>query len=193
MAPRTEPTTGSRNRTTRKDGAKPKVAKSTAKLAKSISKHNTPNNPIVESLQRQAANALVLYMNYKHYHWQTYGPLFRDMHLLFDDFADAVLPTIDEFAERVRMIGQDPVASPIEMMETASVRVAAKKQTMREMIKEADDNLLIVIAEMRKAAKLADDANDPGTVDLFTRHVQVHEKYEWWLRDILETRDGLSN
>jgi starvation-inducible DNA-binding protein len=91
------------------------------------------------------------------------------------------------------MIGQDPIASPVEMMETASVRVAAKKQTMREMIEEADENLMIVIAEMRKAAKQADEANDPGTVDLFSRHVQVHEKYEWWLRDILEKRDGLSH
>lgn len=193
MTPRTQSTTATHAPTKSKAPANGNAREATARLTKSISKHNTPNSEIVEALQRQAANALVLYMNYKHYHWQTYGPMFRDLHLLFDDFAEAVLPTLDEFAERVRMIGQDPLASPSEMMETASVRVAAKDQTMREMVKEADQNLLIVIGEMRKGAKLADDANDPGTVDLFSRHVQVHEKYEWWLRDILELRDGLSN
>lgn len=191
MAPTTQSPAANRTRTARKDNGAP--AKSTATLVKSISKQNTANSRIVEALQRQAANALVLYMNYKHYHWQTYGPMFRDLHLLFDDLADTVLPTIDEFAERVRMIGQDPVASPTEMLQTASVRVAAKNQTMQEMVQEADRNLLIVIGEMRKAAKLADEVNDPGTVDVFSRHVQVHEKYEWWLRDILEARDGLSN
>lgn len=164
-----------------------------AELAVEISKENAPDNPVVEHLQRQVANALVLYLNYKHYHWQTYGPMFRDLHLLFDEFAGAVLETIDEFAERVRMIGQDPVAAPQEMLATASVKVAGREQTMREMIKEADDNLLIVIKEMRTGARAADEADDPGTVDLFSRFVQIHEKHEWWLRDILEKRDGLTD
>jgi starvation-inducible DNA-binding protein len=130
-------------------------------------------------------------MNYKHYHWQTHGPLFRDLHLLFDEFAEAVRETLDDFAERVRMIGQDPVASPEEILNNASVQVAARKQTMREMVEEADANVLIVIGEMRAAARIADDQDDPGTVDLFSKHVQIHEKHEWWLRDILEKRDGL--
>jgi starvation-inducible DNA-binding protein len=163
-----------------------------AELAEEVSRENAPDSPVVEHLQRQVANALVIYLNYKHYHWQTYGPMFRDLHLLFDEFAKAVLDTVDEFAERVRMIGQDPVGSPQEMLLTASVKVAGRGQTMREMIKEADDNLLIVIKEMRAGARAADEADDPGTVDLFSRFVQVHEKHEWWLRDILEQRDGLT-
>ena len=161
-------------------------------VAEEISKENAPDSPVVEHLQRQVANALVLYLNYKHYHWQTYGPMFRDLHLLFDEFAGAVLGTVDEFAERVRMIGQDPLASPQEMLLTASVKVAGRGQTMREMVKEADDNLLTVIKEMRAGARAADEADDPGTVDLFSRFVQIHEKHEWWLRDILEKRDGLT-
>jgi starvation-inducible DNA-binding protein len=161
--------------------------------AREISESNAPDNPVVENLQRQLANAFVLYLNYKRYHWQTYGPMFRDFHLLFDEFATAVLATIDDFAERVRMIGQDPIASPKEMLSNATVQVAAQGQTMREMVEEADANLLTVIKEMRQAARIADEHDDPGTVDLFSRHVQIHEKHEWWLRDILEDRDGLLN
>jgi starvation-inducible DNA-binding protein len=178
---------------TKSSAATQRRRKSSAKrLAEEISKENAPDNPVVEHLQRQVANAVVLYLNYKHYHWQTYGPMFRDLHLLFDEFAEAVLSTTDEFAERVRMIGQDPVAAPQEMLATASVKVAGRGQTMREMIQEADDNLLIVIKEMRAGARAADEADDPGTVDLFSRYVQIHEKHEWWLRDILEKRDGLT-
>ena len=161
-------------------------------LAVEISQENAPDNAVVQHLQRQVANAFVLYANYKHYHWQTYGPLFRDLHLLFDEFAEAVLATADEFAERVRMIGQDPVSGLLEMVEAASVKVAERRQTMREMIEEADTNLLTVIKEMRDGARTADEQNDPGTNDLFARTVQIHEKHEWWLRDILEKRDGLA-
>jgi starvation-inducible DNA-binding protein len=167
------------------------MARAGEKKVQETSSTNAETNEIVEHLQRQVANAFVLYTNYKHYHWQTYGPLFRDLHLLFDEFATAVLATVDDFAERLRMIGQDPVFSPQQIENTASVRVSSDVRTMRDMIEEADENLLVVIGEMRTAARIADDHDDPGTVDLFSRHVQIHEKHEWWLRDILEKNDGL--
>src|SRR5262245_41764957 len=96
----------------------------TQAAAEEISQENQPYNPVVMQLQRQVANAYILYTNYKHYHWNTYGPLFRDLHLLFDEFATAVLKTADEFAERVRMIGQDPIFSPMDIVQTASVKPA---------------------------------------------------------------------
>jgi starvation-inducible DNA-binding protein len=159
--------------------------------SEALTRENTPESPVVQALRTQAANAFVLYANYKHYHWQTYGPLFRDLHKLFDKFADEVLSTLDEFAERVRMIGQDPPAHLLEAADLATVAQAAVGTNMREMIEEANRNALLVVSEMRQAARLADDHDDPGTVDLFSRSVQIHEKHEWWLRDLLKKGDGL--
>ena len=160
------------------------------RAARKSSRENAPDSEVVRDLQRPLANAWLRYTNSKRYHWQTYGPQFRDLHLFFDELAQAVLATLDEFAERVRMIGQDPVATPAEVMQAASVKPAALGQTMREMIEEADAHLLIVIREMREGARAADEADDPGTADVFTRFVQIHEKHEWWLRDLLERGDG---
>lgn len=156
-----------------------------------VSAENTPDSPLVQHLRRQVATALVLHLNYKHYHWQTYGPLFRDLHKLFDEFADEVLGTVDPFAERIRMIGQDPPAHPNAIADLTGVAQAAPHSTMREMLEEARRNLLVVIKDMRDGARIADERNDPGTVDLYSRFVQVHEKHEWWVRDILRTDDGL--
>lgn len=160
-------------------------------IAHELSRENSPDSPVVKELRRQVANAFVLYANYKHYHWQTYGPLFRDLHKLFDKLANDVLSTIDELAERVRMIGQDPPAHLLDAADLASVSAAAPHATMRDMVEEADRNLLVVVKEMRGAAKTADEHGDPGTVDLFSRTVQIHEKHEWWMRDILRSGDGL--
>jgi starvation-inducible DNA-binding protein len=159
--------------------------------AREISAENTAESPVVQTLRRQVANAIVLYFNYKHYHWQTYGPLFRDLHKLFDQFADEVLETIDPLAERMRMIGQDPPAHPLDAADLSTVSQAAPHSNMREMIDEADRNLIVIIKEMRDAVKVAESHDDPGTVDLFSRLVQVHEKHEWWARDLLRTGDGL--
>lgn len=135
--------------------------------ARELTRENSPDSPIVQQLRRQVANAFVLYTNYKHYHWQTFGPQFRDLH---------------------------PPAHPMESVDLASVAPAVPYATMRDMIEEADRHALVVVSEMRRAAKLAEEHGDPGTVDLFSlfsRTVQIHEKHEWWLRDILRTGDGL--
>ncbi len=167
--------------------------KTNEKLSAQISQTNKPNDAVVKGLQQQVANAFILYLNYKHYHWQTFGPLFRDLHLLFDEFATEVYETVDPLAERVRMIGQNPVSRIEEFQKTATIKSAADNRAMSEMIKEADINAIRVIKEMRQAIKTADEADDPGTADVLTRFVQVHEKHEWWLRDILEKRDGLTD
>ena len=164
----------------------------TRTLVKEVSRENREDHPVVQHLQRQVANAFVLYANYKHYHWQTFGPLFRDLHLMFDEFATGVLATVDELAERIRMIGPD-VQNPQlkQMQDAANVQSTGQGQTMREMIEEADANLLIVIRDMRDAAKQADENDDPGTVDIFSKIVQIHEKHEWFLRQVLKNKDGL--
>jgi starvation-inducible DNA-binding protein len=165
--------------------------KGVARAAREISETNAPDAPVVRHLQLQVANAFLLYANYKRYHWQCFGPLFRDLHLLFDELAKEVQGTLDDLAERLRMIGQDPVATPAEVIETASVKPAALGRSMRDMVEEADAHAITVIREMREAVRAADEAGDPGTADVFSRFVQIHERHEWWLRDLLERGDKL--
>ena len=174
-----------------KDSTKSTNRSAVASATEELTRDNRDDAVVVQNLQRQVANAFLLYANYKHYHWQTFGPLFRDLHKLFDRLAAEVLETVDPLAERIRMIGPDPVAHPLQWTDVASVAVAAPHSTMREMVEEANRNSLIVIQEMRRAAYVADEHHDPGTVDLFARTVQIHEKHEWWLRDILRKGDGL--
>jgi starvation-inducible DNA-binding protein len=170
---------------------RPGTAQTSKAAVDELTVENTLDSPIVQELRRQVANAFVLYTNYKHYHWQAYGPLFRELHLMFEELAQQVLETVDHLAERVRMIGQDPPAHLIELADLATVTTAAPHSTIHDMIEEADRNALVVIKEMRGAVRVAEAHNDPGTVDLLSRFVQIHEKAEWWLRDILRRRDGL--
>ena len=123
------------------------------KLTRQISKENKKDSPIVQELRRQVANAWVLYANYKHYHWQTFGPLFRDLHKLFDGLANDVLPTLDELAERVRMIGQDP---PGHLSKRPTWPPSPQPRRIRQCAKwsrRRTGTSSIVIKEMRKAPR----------------------------------------
>src|ERR1019366_10693086 len=92
---------------------------------------------VVATLQRQQANALVAYLNYKKYHWLSYGPLFRDIHLMLDEQATQVYVTIDEFAERAIMVDGAPLADPADYLPAATVKPSKGKLSLDEMIAEA--------------------------------------------------------
>lgn len=146
---------------------------------------------VVSVLQQQIANAFLLYMNYKHYHWQSYGPLFRDLHLLFDEQGNAALGTIDELGERVRMLRGVPLWDPRQFIERGTVTIAEPNQTMRDMLAEVHKNTDTIIDELKAGIEVASHAKDPGTADLLTRIVQIYEKHEWFLRETLERGDSM--
>jgi starvation-inducible DNA-binding protein len=146
---------------------------------------------VVETLNREQANALVAYLNYKKYHWLTYGPLFRDLHLLFEEQGGEVFAMIDELAERSLMLDGAPVADPADYLPTATVKPSEGKLSVQEMIAEAIATHDLIIKEMHDDAEIANQAGDIGTADLYTRLVQVHQKHRWFLKEILKRGDGL--
>lgn len=146
---------------------------------------------VVATLNRQQANALVTYLNYKKYHWLTFGPHFRDLHLLFEEQGTAVLAMVDELAERALMIGGQPTADPAAYLTTASVKPSKGSLSPARMVDEAIRTLGTVIDEMHADAETATRAGDIGTADLYTRLVQVHQKHRWFLKEIRKGGDGL--
>src|SRR5664279_6193984 len=128
---------------------------------------------VVATLQRQQANALVAYLNYKKYHWLSYGPLFRDIHLMLDEQATLVYDTIDEFAERAIMVGGAPLGDPADYLPTASVKPSKGKLSLDEMIGEARASLDLVIGEMHDDAEVATEAGDIGTAAVSYTHLTL--------------------
>ncbi len=149
------------------------------------------NATVIAGLHRQQANGMVLYQNIKKYHWNTYGPLFRDIHLLFDDQATFVIATVDDFAERALMIDGRPLSDPADYLKTATVKPSVGDLSLDAMIAEAVAAHEVVIGEMHADAEDATQASDIGTADLYTRLVQSYQKQRWFLKELLKKNDGL--
>ena len=141
-------------------------------------------NPVVAALQREQASALVLYLNYKKYHWLTFGPHFRDLHLLFEDHGTQVLESIDDLAERALMIDGRPLADPAQYLPASFVEPSQGERNVAQMVEETIAAHDKVIRAMHDDAEAATKAGDIGTADLFTRLVQVHQKQRWFLKEI---------
>jgi starvation-inducible DNA-binding protein len=152
---------------------------------------STTKPRVLENLKRAQANSICLYLNAKRYHWYSYGPLFRDLHLLFDEIASVAITQIDPFGERVRILGGDPISSLDEIKSVATVSMSTIKDSLVDMLNEALRNERAVVQEMRDGARIAEEENDPGSVDLYSKSVSEHEKYVWFLEETLRRGDGL--
>jgi starvation-inducible DNA-binding protein len=142
---------------------------------------------LVQHLNQQLASAIVLALNAKRYHWTVGGPHFRDYHLRFEDLYTAADGTVDELAERIRMIGGVPLHAPaqVDAQTVAKVSDPATKLDPKGMLTEALANEERVVSLMHQGIELANQAGDPGTADLLTRFVQVHQKEAWFLKEML--------
>ncbi|AHB89101.1 Dps family DNA-binding stress response protein [Thermosynechococcus sp. NK55a] len=156
-----------------------------------MSATTTLKEQVLTTLKREQANAVLMYLNYKKYHWLTYGPLFRDLHLLFEEQGSEVFAMIDELAERSLMLDGQPVADPADYLKVATVNPSSGQLTVKQMIEEAIANHELIITEMHQDAEIATEAGDIGTADLYTRLVQTHQKHRWFLKEFLAKGDGL--
>jgi len=150
------------------------------------------HTPLIESLRREQANAMQLYLQYKGYHWNVRGPYFHDLHLMFDEHAKAVLETVDPLAERQRILGA-PAYYDLEAMSRASkLSVDAHlPETGKEMAEHLLESHRHIIRGLRAGFELSTELGDPGTGDLLTRCLVAHEKMEWFLRELLESRTDI--
>ena len=145
------------------------------------------NRSVIDHLNAELATAFILALNAKRYHWTVTGPHFRDYHLRFEDLYTAADGTVDELAERIRMMGGLPLHTPaqIEAKSAAAISNPAVQMSPHAMLKEALANEEAVITLMHEGIDLAGGAGDPGTADLLTRFVQAHQKEAWFLREML--------
>jgi starvation-inducible DNA-binding protein len=138
---------------------------------------------VIAELQAVLADHIALYLLYKKHHWTLSGPWFRELHLLFDEHADAVLEDSDPVAERISTLGGVPIGAPSQVAEHAGVREAPAgaigPRAMLEALVHANEG---VVARVRRAIGVADEHGDAGSSDLLTSEIlREREKEAWFL------------
>jgi starvation-inducible DNA-binding protein len=139
----------------------------------------------VQSLNQVLADTMTLRDLYKKHHWQTAGPTFHQLHLLFDKHYEAQNELVDQIAERVQMLGGVSIAMAADVAETTIVPRPPKG---REEVPVQVSRLLhaheIIIEEARAMARQAAASGDDGTNDLLVSDViRGNEKQVWFLSE----------
>jgi len=86
---------------------------------------------VVSHLAREEANAVQLYLQYKGYHWNVAGPLFRELHLLFDEHAKTVFEMIDALADCDRVVKY--IDMPLQHINDRLLTMMRRRVTRRQI------------------------------------------------------------
>ncbi|UNK58109.1 DNA starvation/stationary phase protection protein [Pseudoxanthomonas daejeonensis] len=144
---------------------------------------------IAEGLSRYLSDAFTLYLKTHNFHWNVTGSMFNSLHAMFMVQYTEQWNALDEVAERIRALGFNAPGSYAEFIRLTSIREeegATGVPDWKGMVRQLVSGNEAVCRTARGVLKTADDAGDDPTVDLLTQRLQIHEKYAWMLRSLLE-------
>lgn len=137
---------------------------------------------VAEALNGILADSYALYIKTKNFHWHVSGPHFRDYHLMLDDQAAQILATTDAIAERVRKTGNTTLRS---------IGDIARHQTIEDndedfvspdkMLAELRQDNLALVASLREAKDIVDEAKDNATSGVLDDWTDQAEQRAWFL------------
>ena len=142
---------------------------------------------LVQELNATLADHFALYMKTKSFHWHLKGPRFRDLHLLFDEQAAAILAVTDPMAERARKIDADTLTSIGAI--TKHARIKDQNSTRLDadaMISELHADNAKVVQDLKSLKKAAEDADDNATSALVDEWQDQAERRVWFLRQEMQ-------
>jgi starvation-inducible DNA-binding protein len=142
---------------------------------------------VADALNVVLANSFALYMKTKNFHWHVSGPHFRDYHLLLDEQAAQILASTDLIAERVRKIGGTTLRSIGHIARLSDIDDNdVEKVDAQAMLTELRADTLTLIAALKKAKDLADQAKDNASSGVIDTWTDEAEQRAWFLAESLD-------
>jgi starvation-inducible DNA-binding protein len=106
---------------------------------------------VIELLNHDLADAYLLLIKTKKYHWDVVGPQFRSLHQLWEEHYQALTLNIDAMAERVRTLGGYPIGTAEGFLKYGSIKEHIGDLPLAtEMVSRLVDDHELIIRNLRQ-------------------------------------------
>lgn len=139
-------------------------------------------------LNQDLADAYLLLIKTKKYHWDVVGPQFRTLHELWQEQYEQITENIDDYAERIRALGGYPLGTAESLLAHATIKEhPGDLPNANEMVARLVTDHEAVIRNLRDHIdQCSDSFHDEGTADFLTGIMEQHEDMAWMLRSFIE-------
>ncbi|WP_099205288.1 Dps family protein [Scatolibacter rhodanostii] len=129
------------------------------------------------------ANQEIMYIKLHNLHWYIQGKGFFTLHAKLEELYDQTAEVIDEVAERLLAISGKPIANLKNALAIATVKELEDEPVSSDsVVYKLISDVEYWIQDSAEIIKLAEDADDVGTADLFTGYLANYQKLLWMLR-----------
>jgi starvation-inducible DNA-binding protein len=150
---------------------------------------------VIDLLNRDLADAYLLLVKTKKFHWDIVGPQFLTLHKLWDEHYTTLSLNVDAFAERIRALGGYPIGTMKGFLAIASLREHPGDVPMATGMVDLliEDHEQVVRNLRDHIDQCSDEFHDQGTADFLTGLMEQHEQIAWMLRSFIEGEALVAN
>jgi len=145
----------------------------------------TNNQNTIGKLNKLLADYQIFYQNLRGLHWNVKGPMFFALHEKFEEYYNQSAEIIDEIAERVLMLGGQPLHTFGEYLETATLEQVKDVSDGREAVEAVLKADRFFLTSFSDILETANENNDEGTAGMMSDWIGETEKRIWMLESFL--------
>lgn len=151
-------------------------------------KTSLENTATVVSVQlnQLLADYQIYYQNLRTLHWYAKGVTFFALHAKFEEYYNKAAEVVDELAERILMLGGNPIYSYSQYVQISKLSEAPAISEGIEAVKLVLANSEYLLDAVKTSFKVAEKSGDEGTVALMSDLIGSTEKQIWMLKSFLQ-------
>ena len=138
------------------------------------------------ALKTAFASEYAFALKAQNFHWNVEGPLFGQLHELFDRIYTEVYGSIDTFAEQLRALQVYTPASLAKFSMLSKVEDENAVIDFQRMLSELLEDSEKMANIFRMVFSMAEAAGDHGLSDFLAGRQDAHKKHSWMLRASLK-------
>jgi starvation-inducible DNA-binding protein len=135
----------------------------------------------VDELNILLADYHLYYQKLRNFHWNIVGYNFFDLHEQFEMMYDDAKLKVDEIAERILTLRYQPTSNYTDYLKMSNLEESSSDTNDTKMVDILLEDHGLILKQMRKSVKAADDGGDEGTIDLIGAYIRQLEKTSWML------------
>ncbi len=139
---------------------------------------------IAQQLKKLLADSYSLYLQTHNFHWNVTGPMFNQLHLMFEGHYTELATAVDDIAERIRSLDVAAPGTYSEFARLSSIDEVAGVPSSADMIATLTKGHEQVVKTCRAALRVAQEADDESSAALISDRMRIHEKTAWMLRAV---------
>ena len=141
---------------------------------------------LIQALTVYLNSNFVLYTKTHSYHWMVTGPLFHELHVLFEGQYTDLWENVDTIAEKIRQLDGRVRITPDSQKSLSIIDPSVELMEELGYVEQLyrDHNRMIVL--LNKIFDVAESADDQAVMNYIAERLDFHKKTRWFLKATLE-------